>query len=636
MDCYVYRRVSNERLHSPINMGNIMMYKKTTLLCVLGVVGSCAQAQSVNISNPGFENNFDDWREYESAAVSGDERSGSKAAKLQNSSGQLRQRVSVEPYTDYELVGYIKGGGRLGVNTGSGTKSTKISDQSSYALVTVNFTSEGADTVDLFLKYYDSEGRFDDISLTRVGGGEVTPEPEEPSEGSVVVPAKIEAEDYVSFVDDTASNIGGEYRSDAVDIQTTDDSNGGYNVGWFNAGEVLDYDISVSDSDNYLVDVRVATVRNGAEFALYIDGNKVGENYLVPNNGNWQSFSTIEVDLGFLTAGDYTLSLKNENSNFNVNWLDIRQADNVVIEPPINNTCNIDMSIWGYTLSDGKSRNNVSDIQDLVDNKTLGDDEIVFNEGCVTFKAPNIGTTSSGSSFVRSELRELVTMYNDSSFDDTDIENQWVTSKASSSNKNNAGGVDGKMTSTLSVNTVSVDYNGDSDDQVGRIIVGQIHGVDHEPVKIYYQKMPDHSKGSVYFTVDGSNGKPIDRVYVIGYSDKDYEKHSNGSTTLSNPSNGIALGEQWSYEIDLSGDQLRVTVWHDGNIYTTADSIAYSRTQSRAMISNDSDSSAITIGSHYDNDFMYFKAGLYNQNNTGTESPNYAEVTFYQIDVEHY
>lgn len=301
--------------------------------------------------------------------------------------------------------------------------------------------------------------------------------------------------------------------------------------------------------------------------------------------------------------------------------------------------CNIDMTIWGYTLGNGVSRNDQSDIQDLVDNVDLGGDELTWDDGCPTFKVGNDASSSSGSSYARSELRELLTRYYDSDPGVKEIENNWVTSNYSDSDLGDAGGVDGTLNATLKVNTVSVDRvstdSSTKDDQVGRIIVGQIHGVDHEPVKIYYQKHPDHDKGSVYFTVDGSSGSPVDRVYVIGYSDKDYAKHVNGSETLSEPENGIALGDLWSYEIDLTGDQLRVTIWHDDNVYTTADAIAYSKTQSRALLSNSSDTNAITISDYYDDDWMYFKAGLYNQNNSGVQSPNYASVTFYAIDVQH-
>jgi poly(beta-D-mannuronate) lyase len=398
------------------------------------------------------------------------------------------------------------------------------------------------------------------------------------------------------------------------------------------SSEWLDYPINVSTAGNYVADVRVASQKSTGKFTLSIDGSQVGSEQSVAQD-DWQNWDTETVDVGFLSAGNHTLRLNVTGSDMNVNWIELKTAD-------VNPTgCNIDMTIWGYTLGNGVSQNDQSDIQDLVNNVDLGGDELTWDDGCPTFKVGNDASSSSGSSYARSELRELLTRYSDSGPGVKDIENNWVTSNYTNSDVGDAGGVDGTMNATLKVNTVSVDRVSSSsstkDDQVGRIIVGQIHGVDHEPVKIYYQKHPDHTNGSVYFTVDGSSGSPVDRVYVIGYSDKDYAKHVNGSETLSNPANGIPLGDEWSYEIDLTGDQLRVTIWHDGNVYTTADAIAYSKTQSRAMLSNSGDTNAITISDYYDDDWMYFKAGLYNQNNSGVQSPNYSSVTFYAIDVQH-
>ena len=311
-------------------------------------------------------------------------------------------------------------------------------------------------------------------------------------------------------------------------------------------------------------------------------------------------------------------------------------VDGVCLKDVVMGSCNIDMSIWGYTTGDGVSMNNVDDIQDLIDNKTLGSngaEEITFDDGCVTFKVENKAASSGGSTYPRSELRELLAEYNDSSVNVKGLtKNNWVTSDASSSNQSKVGGVDGNLKATLVVNTVSVDA--ESDDQIGRIVVGQIHGEDHEPVKIYYRKLPEHSKGSVFFTVDGSDGKPSDRINVIGFTDKN-DRDEDASGDPVDPANGIALGDEWSYEIDLTGDQLQVTVWHDGYTYTTADSIAYTKTRSKQEIRVSSDSKAITISDFYADDYMYFKAGLYNQNKSGTKSPTYAEVTFSVIDVTH-
>ncbi|MDB5103642.1 MAG: C-terminal target protein, partial [Fibrobacteres bacterium] len=63
------------------------------------------------------------------------------------------------------------------------------------------------------------------------------------------LPGRLQAEDYrgggegIGYHDLTTVNSGGQYRTDGVDIQATTDAGGGYNVGWIQAGEWLDYDV---------------------------------------------------------------------------------------------------------------------------------------------------------------------------------------------------------------------------------------------------------------------------------------------------------------------------------------------------------------------------------------------------------
>jgi|Transcript_31644 poly(beta-D-mannuronate) lyase len=312
----------------------------------------------------------------------------------------------------------------------------------------------------------------------------------------------------------------------------------------------------------------------------------------------------------------------------------------------------IDFRYWGVTFPDGESLNYPSDIDEYLINrqpriiKGETKDWIIWSDdGCPTFVAPpndsvdsDVDSTES-SSFIRSELRELLTMYFDDSYSPKDIENQWVTSKASSSNQNSAGGVNGNLKATLIVNSVT--ESGGNAEQEGRIVVGQIHGIDEEPVKIYYQKIAGQDKGSVYIRVDGEDGDPSDLITFFGYNDKitSVSRREQFEPTV----DGIALGDEWGYEIDLTGDQLQVMITHDGKTYTTADAIAYSKQymsesssgSSAAYVQRvSSDTDAITIGSWYDNDFMYFKAGVYNQNKVGG-GDDVASVTFTSLVQSH-
>jgi len=55
----------------------------------------------------------------------------------------------------------------------------------------------------------------------------------------------IQAEDYTAFSDSDSANRGGEFREDGVDIQETGDVGGGFNVGWTEAGEYLEYEVEL-------------------------------------------------------------------------------------------------------------------------------------------------------------------------------------------------------------------------------------------------------------------------------------------------------------------------------------------------------------------------------------------------------
>lgn len=427
-----------------------------------------------------------------------------------------------------------------------------------------------------------------------------------------------------TWIDTDPSSISNDERSGSKAAKITGD------------GGKFQQDISVDANTNYEL---TAYIEGIGKIGATVDGTRYTR-----TGGGDDEYEKVTVSFNSGSSTSITIfgNYYGAEARFDDFALESTGSETVVEETTTEETtstgsCSIDMSIWGYTTGDGVSMNDVDDIQDLVDNKTLGsngEEEITWDSGCPTFTVANDATSSGGSTYPRSELRELMARYTDGG--DANVsgltKNNWVTSEASSTNQKLVGGVDGNLKATLVVNTVSVDAT--SDDQIGRIIVGQIHGEDHEPVKIYYRKLPGHAKGSVFFTVDDSSGDPGDRINVIGFTDKnDTDEDASGDPV--EPENGIALGDEWSYEIDLTGDQLQVTVWHDGYTYTTEDSIAYTKTRSKQLISNSSDTKAITISDFYADDYMYFKAGLYNQNKTGTTSPDYASVTFKVIDVTH-
>jgi len=162
----------------------------------------------------------------------------------------------------------------------------------------------------------------------------------------------------------------------------------------------------------------------------------------------------------------------------------------------------------------------------------------------VVYKAPNSGVTSKNSSNTRTELHE---------------KREWKPEEG------------GKLTGTLKVMQVST--SGDARVAASfSTVVGQIHsgeGHENEPCKIFYKKFPGHKKGSIFWnyeinTAGDDNAGRWDYSYavwgndmsVVGSSPTDYPAE---------PKDGIELGEEFSYEINVYKGIMYVTFKSEGH-----------------------------------------------------------------------
>ena len=254
---------------------------------------------------------------------------------------------------------------------------------------------------------------------------------------------------------------------------------------------------------------------------------------------------------------------------------------------------NFDLTHWKITYPDASEAYPPA----VVPNEFYTDE----TTGAMVFECVNRGErTSKSTKYARSELREML-RGTDDSIGTKSLGNNWVISTAPLSAQQSAGGVDGNMKVTVAVDAVSTTYSDGNDYMLGRVIVGQIHGSEDEPFKIYYRKLPGNTKGSVYFSYEDSK---VEHYYeLFGSRDND----------ASDPADGIALGEKWSYEVDVSGRAMVVTVTKEDGAFKSK-SIAWS--------------------SEYDDDWFYFKAGNYNQNNGG-ETGDYAQVSVFALTATH-
>jgi CxxC motif-containing protein (DUF1111 family)/predicted lipoprotein with Yx(FWY)xxD motif len=132
----------------------------------------------------------------------------------------------------------------------------------------------------------------------------------------------IQAEDYDRYFDTSQNNEGGaNYRNDQVDIEVTTDTGGGYNIGYTQATEWLEYSVTLTEG-TYSISSRVASDSGGGNYTLSINGNTIGTDN-VASTGGWQNFETHVVNSFLTTSGTFTLRLMINAGSFNINWLQI-------------------------------------------------------------------------------------------------------------------------------------------------------------------------------------------------------------------------------------------------------------------------------------------------------------------------
>jgi hypothetical protein len=145
---------------------------------------------------------------------------------------------------------------------------------------------------------------------------------------------RIQAENFdtggegVAYHDTDAANSGGQYRtSDGVDIQTTTDTGGGYNVGWTNAGEWLEHTVNVAAAGTYNLKLRVARQPTGTSTVMVLFGgvDKTGS-LAVPSTGGWQTWTDLSRTGVSLSAGQQFMRISMTGGSYNLNWIEITAA----------------------------------------------------------------------------------------------------------------------------------------------------------------------------------------------------------------------------------------------------------------------------------------------------------------------
>jgi poly(beta-D-mannuronate) lyase len=316
----------------------------------------------------------------------------------------------------------------------------------------------------------------------------------------------------------------------------------------------------------------------------------------------------------------------------------------ISLDPTRAPTHNFELSKWKITLPEIETQGSRKGKIREIDKSQLSDTTDAFfhpqwfytdpNTGAMTFVAPNEAPTTPGSINTRSELRAMLSN----------------NAKAPSNNfalsahpdSENFGAIGGRMTATLSVDNVSTSGKY-SHSGAFSVVIGQIHGSNSEPLKISYRKLPEHEYGSLVWAYE-LNPTPDQQNAVDENGKKrrqDIRHNVFGSYNLradsDDPIDGIQLGEVFQYDVNVEGSIMHLTF-----IKNPGTNVEVVKTYDVDLAKGQYQGHEIDQG--YSDDWMYFKAGAYNQCNTkqtssdcawrGMDAGDYVQVSFYQLELD--
>ncbi|GAA4319626.1 carbohydrate-binding protein [Compostibacter hankyongensis] len=176
---------------------------------------------------------------------------------------------------------------------------------------TVRLDQPGLHTIRMIYEYANYNLRF--IKIMPVG----RPYP---------VPGFVPVEDFdpggegVAYHDNDASNNGGRWRpGEGVDIEFSGEG-GGYDVGWTNAGEWIEYTIDVKKTGVYNLDVRVGSPNDpgdGSRFHVEFDGKDETGPLVCPKTGGWTNWTDIRTSV-YLSEGIHKMRFFEETGGYNI------------------------------------------------------------------------------------------------------------------------------------------------------------------------------------------------------------------------------------------------------------------------------------------------------------------------------
>ena len=105
-------------------------------------------------------------------------------------------------------------------------------------------------------------------------------------------------------------------------------SEGGYNTGYANPGDYLDYIVYVEEEGDFDLDFRIASAQSGARLSIqadYGEGFREVQSIAFAGTGGWQNWTTQGTSL-HLEAGKLMLRLLVTGAEHNLNWFEFKKS----------------------------------------------------------------------------------------------------------------------------------------------------------------------------------------------------------------------------------------------------------------------------------------------------------------------
>lgn len=176
------------------------------------------------------------------------------------------------------------------------------------------------------IQSYNSAGKSS--YSTEVSATTLETPPQVAFNGPHTIPGRIQAEDFddneqgIAFNDIDAINEGGAtYRNTGVDIEES--TEGGYNIGFIEDGEWLEYTIDTITPGNYDLNIRIASNTTGTKGITVLINGRTRARFTPINTGGWQNWTTLTEDNVSITNDNGSvLRLAFTGNEFNINWIE--------------------------------------------------------------------------------------------------------------------------------------------------------------------------------------------------------------------------------------------------------------------------------------------------------------------------